>query len=46
MGEHVAQFAPLMDGPWCFRGATAADMIGEGKLLEKMPQSLFMLGKT
>ncbi len=35
MGKHVTQFAPLVDRAGGFRGAVAADVPGEGELLEE-----------
>ena len=35
VGEHVAQFAPLVDRAGGFRGAVAADVPGKGELLEE-----------
>ena len=35
VGEHVAQFAPLVDRAGGFRGAVAADVSGKGELLEE-----------
>jgi len=32
-----------MDGSWCFRGAVAADMSRERKLLKKLFQALSIL---
>ena len=44
MGEDVAQFATFMDGPRRLGGAVAADVAGEGELLEEAPEPFAVLG--
>ena len=42
VGQHITQFAALMDGTRRFRGAMATDAAGEGELLEKCQQTFFI----
>ena len=44
MGEDVAQFAAFMDGPRRLGGAVAADVAGEGELLEEALEPFAVLG--
>ena len=44
VGEHIAQFSPLMNGTRHLSGAMAADMPREGKHLEELAESFFING--